>query len=308
MDTNLSIIELVQRRPILYTRCNDFPGRAHQWKEVADILKTDVSFVKSRWHLLRSRFMTEYSSVLKGNRTTFKYLTEMSFLSNHINLEAFEKYSKENNQYSSEPEFNITIRDLEAASDDDSTSEFIELELDDESHRELAQIPFGSSEEVNQNVYVEPIYVDEYSNTSKPMEEDEGSSRNEDKQQQVELFIEVPASTAKCAEPASKTPTDTKDEQNTVLKDDVKYNKVKVKPEEKVPELDKICKTENISSTTNSKETLPNSVDKPISSPKTDNLRCEDTIFGELVTATLRQMQTDKKKAVKREIMNLLFT
>ncbi|KAM7342582.1 uncharacterized protein ACRADG_009944 isoform 2-T2 [Cochliomyia hominivorax] len=38
------------------------------------------------------------------------------------------------------------------------------------------------------------------------------------------------------------------------------------------------------------------------------NERCEDVIFGELVSATLKRMDENKKKNIKKEIMNLLFS
>lgn len=37
------------------------------------------------------------------------------------------------------------------------------------------------------------------------------------------------------------------------------------------------------------------------------NNRCEDTIFGELVTALLKKMEPDEKKRAKKEIMNILL-
>ncbi|XP_055843814.1 UPF0746 protein DDB_G0281095-like [Episyrphus balteatus] len=444
MDTNLKIIELVQRRPILYTKCNNFSARAITWKEIADILKTDVVLVKSRWHLLRAKFIEEYSSVLKGNRTAFKYFAEMSFLTNHINLEAFEMYSKENDQYRTEPEFNITRKDIEDASDDEETSEFIELELDDESHRELAQIPFSGSEEAaTHNVYVEPIYIDEYSNTSQGQEEEEeeeeihsniktiqqevemlvdnSQSQEEEEettptieseQQDVEMFVdtlhsqeeeeviqniesnqhevEIVTEASQSHEEREITMNIKPEEQEMVV--DATESQVKVKTnqnpkpkqqdtkmlvkssrKEKTPnnkpkqqEVEKFVTTQQKSdssylATANSPSIKPSSektvsgdiqklikkedpkektVDKfevatktldrqspcknettreptkpvevtqkkPIPIQKTETYRCEDTIFGELVTATLRQMHPDKKKATKREIMNLLFT
>lgn len=36
--------------------------------------------------------------------------------------------------------------------------------------------------------------------------------------------------------------------------------------------------------------------------------RCEDVIFGELVSAMLKRMDENKKKNIKKEIMNLLFS
>lgn len=36
--------------------------------------------------------------------------------------------------------------------------------------------------------------------------------------------------------------------------------------------------------------------------------RCEDVIFGELVTAMLMRMNEDKKRQIKKEIMNILLT
>lgn len=36
--------------------------------------------------------------------------------------------------------------------------------------------------------------------------------------------------------------------------------------------------------------------------------RCEDDIFGELVAAMLKRMDADKKRGVKKEIMNMLLT
>lgn len=36
--------------------------------------------------------------------------------------------------------------------------------------------------------------------------------------------------------------------------------------------------------------------------------RCEDVIFGELVSAMLKRMDENKKKSIKKEIMNILFS
>lgn len=43
----------------------------------------------------------------------------------------------------------------------------------------------------------------------------------------------------------------------------------------------------------------------PPNSVKND--RCEDTIFGELVAATLKSMNPEAKKQAKKDIMNILF-
>lgn len=53
------------------------------------------------------------------------------------------------------------------------------------------------------------------------------------------------------------------------------------------------------------KECKPLAVDKP---QPTVSERCEDVIFGELVSAMLKRMDENKKKNIKKEIMNLLFS
>lgn len=73
---------------------------------------------------------------------------------------------------------------------------------------------------------------------------------------------------------------------------------------------------------TNPKETPPHSkiIDKTyesVSDTKPENKkyenaattdRCEDVIFGELVTAMLMRINEDKKRQIKKEIMNILLT
>lgn len=330
MDSNLKIIQLVQRKPILYSKCNNFAARSIAWKEVADILKTDVNFVKSRWHLLRTRFLEEYSSVLKGNSTPFKYITEMSFLANHINLNAYEMYSKEN-EYSTGPEFNITQKDLDEDSENDSSTEFIELELDEESQSELAQVPFEGKEEPAASEYIEPIYIEDNSQANEVVE---SSSYCETKPQGVEnqapsikseenksslekstlaktpsekSLLEILSSPPEKSVPEKKTPEkavpeETKQKDSKRSPKENSAEKVAVTAEKESPKNETAPTVEQI------EEKPQLSSEKSAASPKPANFRCEDTIFGELVTATLREMQADKKKAVKREIMNLLFT
>lgn len=317
MDTNLKIIQLVETRPILYARCNNFAGRSQKWKEIADILKVDVDIVKSRWHLLRNRFIEEYSSVLKGNTTSFKYLNEMSFLTDHINLSAFELYSKEN--ASTVPEFNITKQDVEEMSNIDSPVEFIELQLDDESQKEFTQIQFEEAEETSQNEYVEPIYVDEYSKTSPPSSELEKTSlpltKSQPASNDVEMFIEIKPKKTTTDKPEIKqitTPEKSVFEKKSSEKSSDVKGKTQIVLKQESEEI-KSPTTVDEKNKSKSEDVKPEAVpsmalDNSVLSKKTENYRCEDTIFGELVTATLREMNSEKKKTVKREIMNLLFT
>ncbi|XP_073848804.1 uncharacterized protein isoform X2 [Musca autumnalis] len=58
------------------------------------------------------------------------------------------------------------------------------------------------------------------------------------------------------------------------------------------------------------RESNPNSKSGETSSAPASSTseRCEDVIFGELVTAMLKRMDEDKKRNIKKEIMNLLLT
>lgn len=66
-------------------------------------------------------------------------------------------------------------------------------------------------------------------------------------------------------------------------------------------------KVAEVNQKTGPRKRMTTTVPVSISPPKKVASRCEDTIFGELVTAMLLRMEPAEKKRVKKEIMNLLL-
>lgn len=259
--------------------------------------------MKLRWHSLVTRY--------QRNRN-FKYREHMLFLRDDQLLNTT-KLQAADTLVSDWPEFIITEKDLV---DNEPPEEYVFLEVDDDSNgnekatatatTKLSNPKLVISEEKASNVpNVKPaMQVKQQSknlkensllpeeNKSLPSVSVAQHQQEEDKKTmtpliRLQVFKDVKAVAESGKEvtiKATKGATCSSSESSS---------------EKQAAALDKV---------TESKPKSPSSKSQDADKTKGQEEKNEDVIFGELIVAMLKRMDEDKKRSVKKEIMNLLLT
>lgn len=204
----------------------------------------------------------------------FKYANDMSFVQRIAETQAKED---------SWPEFIITEDDLKDDRPEQEREEFVFLEMDEEENK-IKNLTQESAKE-NESHYKET-----------PKQFEEISSHELQTKQKVKSDSKV---IVEKIEPSNKTLNEALEETATD-KAEEGANATTSKVEKKMAAVD-VNKIEEPCI----KEPKERKVEKPQPLPTE---RCEDVIFGELVSAMLKRMEENKKKNIKKEIMNLLFS
>ncbi|XP_037808213.1 uncharacterized protein LOC119601368 isoform X2 [Lucilia sericata] len=203
----------------------------------------------------------------------FKYANNMDFVP---------RIKETHNKGENWPEFIITEEDLKEDRSGQEQEEFVFLEIDEEDSK-VKEMPKAAVKE-------------KAAENSKQLEETPNVElKNNDLEQNVYRIQNI----------------ENLNEEKATKNVEVKEN-VAVKPKECDNGTTTTTKVEEKMAAVNvnkendqvSKETKEVAIDKS----HIKNERCEDAIFGELVSATLKRMDEDKKRNIKKEIMNLLFS
>ncbi|XP_023309693.2 uncharacterized protein LOC111691262 [Lucilia cuprina] len=204
----------------------------------------------------------------------FKYANNMDFVP---------RIKETHNKGENWPEFIITEEDLKEDRSVQEQEEFVFLEIDEEDAK-VKEMPKATvKEKTVENVK----QLEEASNV---VLKNKNLEQNVYKIQNIEKLNDLKAT------------------QNVEVKENIedkpkecdKSTTTTSKVEEKMPAVD-VNKKENDQVIKETKEVA-------IEKSHIKNERCEDAIFGELVSATLKRMDEEKKRNIKKEIMNLLFS
>ncbi|TMW54680.1 hypothetical protein DOY81_000211 [Sarcophaga bullata] len=286
MDIDLKLIEGVRQCPILYNNDFSLEERNHAWLQLAEKLKTHEQLLKIRWHYLLQRYQREIN---------FRYSKKMNFLQRHANT-----HHGESEHW---PEFIITEEDLKDERPEEK-EEFRYL-LDENEDKNECKISnekeFGIKDTKKQ------------SNT-KPLENNSIDSAAKDQVDNEKADNICLAQMSRSSEDhdLTKEVTDTiknyNDNTNITNKIAIiNMDKDVLKSTEK-ESTNQDSKQENTTKliVAEAAEATSNTSKEKIEQPR--NERCEDVIFGELVTAMLMRMDESKKKNIKKEIMNMLLS
>lgn len=233
-------------------------------------------WIEARWRSLQERFHAALKLSGTKQQPKFKYFNEMLFL-------APEGRTHQNRKklISNEPEFIITKKELEDYSDDgDSENVFEEIITESEEPQTVDQTT---------HTVITEIFGDECDSTEP---ENENNPQHTQKRRSSQLYQgDIEEETVDVEQPPVKM---SKLESSATIK---------IKEENEAEAITTSAKDcEDFKEDSKPIEMLaPNSVEK-------SSDRCEDTIFGELVTVMLKGIPDAKKKQAKKEIMNILLS
>ncbi|XP_065369251.1 uncharacterized protein LOC135961648 [Calliphora vicina] len=211
-----------------------------------------------------------WHSLVQGyqRNTNFKYANDMRFV---------QRITEED----SWPEFIITEDDLKDAKPEREREEFVFLELVEEENK-TKDLPQESAKEKESHYKEKPKQLEEISSPE---------IQNKHKSDSKIIVQKIEPSNKTLNEVLDETVTD-KAEESAIATTSKVEKKMAVVDVNKIEEP---C----------IKESKELKIEKAQPVPIE---RCEDAIFGELVSAMLKRMEENKKKNIKKEIMNLLFS
>ncbi|XP_011186467.2 uncharacterized protein LOC105214606 [Zeugodacus cucurbitae] len=283
MDVNHRLIEAVRQCPLLYKNNASLSDRRCGWQQIAQQMKMQEALLKTRWHFLREHYKRNAIAENQLDTNQFPYKKEMEFL-----LPYLRPPPREDEQGEAEfmpdgmikPEFVITEKDLE---NDSGNEEYVFLEVE----------ALGPEYETA-NVVTRRISENELKKELQQEHEQQQEEYETEELTHIEMEVHVKEEDVENKETynvqqadkeTSKEATEATCNRNGTKEDEAVRSQIQEASEEKREA--KVDVREDDSSSDN---------------------RCEDAIFGELVSAMLKKMPAEKKRNVKRDIMNLLLT
>lgn len=313
VDGDLYLIKTIGRYPILWDRKNfDSDRRNEVWLKLSkklninrnasciryskfDLLSMEfdvslsvlVEWMKKRWSYLREQYVRHLKQIsntvgAKPSKKTYKYFNEMSFLANHVNIRN-SNYQDVilHNVYAPTNETNCEIvathqMEQDNVVEDEEAVDFIITENEIEAYNE---------EDDDDNVFVELSDVEE------------DSAKDQSNQNFIQSSERIPSESVE----STHVPTD---QHGHIFVSDVALDAQEVQFEN-VTSLEVEADDPQLLSSVNVAEAQNKSVVKIV---ETVSNRCEDTIFGEWVTAMLKKMDSPNRKRAKKEILNILLS
>ncbi|XP_067645816.1 uncharacterized protein [Eurosta solidaginis] len=299
MDLNHKIIEAVRQCPLLYKNSASLADRKCGWEQIAQEMKMQEAILKTRWHFLREHYKRNVLSGSQIDAMQFPYKKEMEFLLPYLRPKQREEMHPDETMPKNiiKPEFVITQEDLE---NDSGNEEYVFLEVD------AVATEYEENNEVIQQTNQNDLRKESEQETEQRPQQNDANGT-----EKYEVEIEMQGGGPEMEEQRNENNV----EQLIDMKPDINKvqqatcNKNGSKEEEAVRTQIQEATVENIDAKVEIREKKRGggSVGNDNTS-KEDEDRCEDAIFGELVSAMLRRMPAEKKRCVKRDIMNLLLT
>lgn len=237
--------------------------------------------MKKRWSYLREQYVRHLKQLNnveydKPSKKNYKYFDEMSFLANHVQIRNG-NYQLISNIYKSA---NITknrmVTDDKDDDDDDGAEnvDFVITENEIEAYND-------DDDDLADNLFVE-LSDDEKDEQMHPNPNDDNFCNSDTNSTSIQKPI----------------PThDNKPELDSTAKTSplvfVEVNSLELRTADQ----------QSTEAVVNEK-----TKDIPRTAPKTPEERCEDVIFGELVTSMLKKMDSQNRKRAKKEILNILLS
>lgn len=238
--------------------------------------------MKKRWSYLREQYVRHLKQLNnvesdKPSKKNYKYFNEMSFLANHIQIRNgnYQDVIYNITYKPASVEANSRIDTIEADKDDGLDNENVDFVITEN------EIEAYDDDDLADNLFVE--LSDE--ETEEPFHPNDTSD--------MDLIDPTTLVTLK---PMSKTDNEPTD--------------IPTKP---VNPATRLFEDTNSPEQTMTEQHLPtDDVDAPHEEyqivNKTTESRCEDVIFGELVTSMLKKMDSPNRKRAKKEILNILLS
>ncbi|XP_039967068.1 uncharacterized protein LOC120779014 [Bactrocera tryoni] len=289
MDINHRLIEAVRQCPLLYKNNASLSDRRCGWQQIAQQMKMQEALLKTRWHFLREHYKRNAIADNPLESNQFPYKKEMDFLLPYLRPPPREEEQNEAvfmPEGVIKPEFVITEKDLE---NDSGNEEYVFLEV------ETLGPEYETTNVVTQQISANELKKELQQELEQQHEEYEGEELTH-----IEMEVHV-----KEEEVNNKPTYNVQQVEQDPIKEDAEAtcNRNGAKEDEAV--RNQIQEA--------SEEKRENKVEVREGDSSSDNLtnnsdRSEDAIFGELVSAMLKKMPAEKKRTVKRDIMNLLLT
>ncbi|XP_017462522.1 PREDICTED: bromodomain-containing protein DDB_G0280777-like [Rhagoletis zephyria] len=278
-------------------------------------MKMQEALLKSRWHFLCEHYKRNAITDSQVAPNQFPYKKEMEFLLPYLRPPQREERPSEESLPMNviKPEFVITEKDLE---NDSGSEEYVFLEVEtlgseDETNNE-------ATHQLNDNELRNELQEEGQERMREQEQEHEQDQQQQDNEvneiERIEVEVHI-----KQEEPENLQ------QYNEILREsrhlkkeiqEVQCNRSGATEEEAVRTQIHEATEEKVEGKVEIREG-DSSSDNTAGSVSTNNTtnrsnnpeeRCEDAIFGELVSAMLKKMPAEKKRAVKRDIMNLLLT
>ncbi|XP_037028366.1 uncharacterized protein LOC119068751 [Bradysia coprophila] len=279
VDGDLYLIKTISRYPILWDRKNfDSDQRNEVWQNLSKKLDLKLEWMKKRWSYLREQYVRHLKQVNnlesdKPLKKNYKYFTEMSFLANHIQIRNGNYQDVishiTNGEKIDSIEFTDQIEDNDEEADKDHG---VEGECIDFVITENELEAYNDDDD--ENMFIE--LSDEDVETILQPTDDVPSVKTS-----AGLVTQTPVSNSR---PISNNPTKQTKTATVTYEDSLE-----LQSEQRLP----LNGAENESY-------------QKIT--KTTESRCEDVIFGELVTSMLKKMDSPSRKRAKKEILNILLS
>ncbi|KAG4068626.1 hypothetical protein HA402_002317 [Bradysia odoriphaga] len=276
VDGDLYLIKTISRYPILWDRKNfDSDQRNEVWQNLSKKLDLKLEWMKKRWSYLREQYVRHLKQVNnlesdKPLKKNYKYFTEMSFLANHIQIR--------NGNY------HDVISHITNGEKIDSL-EFTDQIEDNE----------VEADDIDNDVEGECI---DFVITENELE---AYNDDDDENMFIELSDEDVESVVHPTDAVQSVKTSTGVDTQTPVSNNRPVSNT----------LTKQTKTATVVYEDSLEQRLPlNGAENESSQniTKTSESRCEDVIFGELVTSMLKKMDSPSRKRAKKEILNILLS
>ncbi|XP_053954383.1 chromo domain-containing protein cec-1-like [Anastrepha ludens] len=305
MDLNNRLIEAVRQCPLLYKNNASLSDRKCGWQQIAQQMKMQEALLKSRWHFLREHYKRNALAENQMATNHFPYKKEMEFLLPYLRPPPREEpENKEMLPISIiKPEFVITQKDLES---DSGNEEYVFLEVEAlgteyETNNEATQ-------QINDSELRKQLQQEPQKEHEQQQEEDES---DENGQIEVEVHIKQEKTENHQRHSENQNNSEQLKKESEEL-EEVTCNKNGTKEDEDVRTQIQEASEEKVETKVEVRESDSSSdnigAESVAIENSSSNERSEDTIFGELVSAMLKKMPAEKKRAIKRDIMNLLLT
>lgn len=252
-----------------------------------------VEWMKKRWSYLREQYVRHLKQLNnvesdKPSKKNYKYFNEMSFLANHIQIR--------NSNYQDVISTNVTYKPVASVETNSRTESYNIIEADkDDDVLESETVDFVITENE----------IEAYNDDDDDLADNLFVElSDEEKDEQEEQFHPNDSSDMDLIDPSTLVtlkPMPKHDNEPTHIPPKPVYPASIVFEEVNSPELrmtEEHLSTDNVD--------VPNGDCQVVS--KTTESRCEDAIFGELVTSMLKKMDSPNRKRAKKEILNILLS
>ncbi|KAJ6637479.1 hypothetical protein Bhyg_10209 [Pseudolycoriella hygida] len=277
VDGDLFLIKTISRYPILWDRKHfDSDLRNEVWLKLSKKLKIKVEWMKKRWSYLREQYVRHLKQINnlesdKQSKKNYKYFNEMSFLANHIQLRNinFQEAIKSVSLDTSRPFHMLKVEKNEVTDHENENYDFVITENDIEA--------YNDDDDFADNLFVELS--------------DEEQQTNDECDLSVDLQPPTQLTSKAALEISSISNVSTTQSKSSPLAfEDTSATDYKAtEPHVFINRADVVTGDDQLVS-------------------KSSETRCEDVIFGELVTSMLKKMDSPNRKRAKKEIMNILLS